>query len=415
MATTCVVSGVAFLIPELHRSEGMSLTEASTLAAAPIFGLLLSTYVWGIALDRFGERRILLLSLTLTIAAMTTACLASMWDAPTSVLGLALLVGGVTSAATNGAGGRIVVGWFPPEKRGTAMGVRQTAQPLGIGVCALTIPVLSDEFGVGAGLAVPLIVTVIAIVVVLVVVADPPTAVVIGASGAHAASNPYRGSQFLPRVHAREHSAAVPQSMLWTFVPAWLIVAHDWSPLTAGVLVTVSQILGAAGRIGAGRWSDVWGSRTKPIRLIAMGATASMGLLAFTDWCNSPAAAVVMVVASVITVADNGLAFTAIAEFSGPQWSGRALAVQNTGQYLWMAGVHTVVRHDHRGVRLSGRLPARRRSPGRRRSAWFPPDEERTTIRSRHPPDATTQFAPLPGICSCCNRSGRREAERIRA
>ncbi|HEY9311641.1 MFS transporter [Williamsia sp.] len=335
MATTCVVSGVAFLIPELHRSEGMSLTEASTLAAAPTFGLLLSTYAWGIALDRFGERRILLLSLTLTIGAMTLASLANMWDAPTSVLGLALLAGGVTSAATNGAGGRIVVGWFPPEKRGTAMGIRQTAQPLGIGVSALTIPVLSEKFGVGAGLAIPLIVTAIATVVVLVVVADPPRTS--SSAATVTSSNPYRGSQFLPRVHGVSILLAVPQGMLWTFVPAWLIVQHNWSPLTAGVLVTVSQVIGAAGRIGAGRWSDVWGSRTKPIRLISMGATASMGLLAFTDWLGSPISAVIMVVASVITVADNGLAFTAIAEFSGPEWSGRALAVQNTGQYLWMA------------------------------------------------------------------------------
>ncbi len=59
--------------------------------------------------------------------------------------------------------------------------------------------------------------------------------------------------------------------------------------------------------------------------------------MAFTDWLDSPTAALVMVVASVITVADNGLAFTAIAEFAGPQWSGRGLAIQNTGQYLWMA------------------------------------------------------------------------------
>ncbi len=69
MATTCVVSGVAFLIPELHRTEGLSLAQASTLAAVPMVGLLLSTIAWGFALDRFGERRILLLSLTLTVAA----------------------------------------------------------------------------------------------------------------------------------------------------------------------------------------------------------------------------------------------------------------------------------------------------------------------------------------------------------
>ncbi|HEX7321508.1 MAG TPA: MFS transporter, partial [Mycobacterium sp.] len=38
--------------------------------------------------------------------------------------------------------------------------------------------------------------------------------------------------------------------------------------------------------------------------------------------------------ASVITVSDNGLAFTAIAEIAGPFWSGRALGTQNTSQLV---------------------------------------------------------------------------------
>ncbi|WP_207841138.1 MFS transporter [Williamsia soli] len=336
MATTCVVSGVAFLIPELHRTEGLSLAQASTLAAVPMVGLLLSTIAWGFALDRFGERRILLLSLILTVAATGSACLADALDASEFVLGALLLVAGITSAATNGAGGRIVVGWFPPERRGTAMGVRQMAQPLGIGVCALTMPVLAEKYGVTAGLAVPFAVTILATIFVAAVIIDPPREKMADGS-AITSPNPYRGSAFLPRVHGVSILLSIPQSMLWTFVPAWLIVQHEWSALTAGVLVTISQVLGAFGRIAAGRWSDSWGSRTKPIRLIAIGATASVGLLAFTDWLDSPTAALVMVVASVITVADNGLAFTAIAEFAGPQWSGRGLAIQNTGQYLWMA------------------------------------------------------------------------------
>ena len=45
-----------------------------------------------------------------------------------------------------------------------------------------------------------------------------------------------------------------------------------------------------------------------------------------------------MIVASVVTVSDNGLAFTAIAEIAGPFWSGRALGTQNTTQLL-TAGV----------------------------------------------------------------------------
>ena len=59
-----------------------------------------------------------------------------------------------------------------------------------------------------------------------------------------------------------------------------------------------------------------------------------MGLLALTDLLHSPLAIALMVVASVITVSDNGLAFTAIAEIAGPFWSGRALGTQNTTQLL---------------------------------------------------------------------------------
>jgi len=36
----------------------------------------------------------------------------------------------------------------------------------------------------------------------------------------------------------------------------------------------------------------------------------------------------------VVTVADNGLAYTSVAEFAGRDWSGRALGVQNTVQNL---------------------------------------------------------------------------------
>jgi MFS family permease len=103
-------------------------------------------------------------------------------------------------------------------------------------------------------------------------------------------------------------------------------------------MVTAAQVLGAGGRIAAGRWSDMAGSRLRPIRTIALAAAAAMGLLALTDWLDSPASVAVMVIASVITVSDNGLAFTAIAEIAGPFWSGRALGTQNTSQLL-MAGV----------------------------------------------------------------------------
>ena len=73
-----------------------------------------------------------------------------------------------------------------------------------------------------------------------------------------------------------------------------------------------------------------------------------------------------MVVASTVTVADNGLAFTSVAERAGSYWSGRALGVQNTAQYLTAAAVAPGRRPGHhalgvrRDVRPLGGVPGRR-------------------------------------------------------
>jgi MFS family permease len=44
-----------------------------------------------------------------------------------------------------------------------------------------------------------------------------------------------------------------------------------------------------------------------------------------------------------VSVADNGLAFTAVAEIAGAHWSGRALGWQNTGQNLAAAAVPPLI------------------------------------------------------------------------
>ena len=90
----------------------------------------------------------------------------------------------------------------------------------------------------------------------------------------------------------------------------------------------------ALGRVSAGLWSDRVGSRLQPIRVIAAAAAAAMLALALTDAADWSWSVVAMLVASVVTVSDNGLAFTAIAEIAGPFWSGRALGTQNTSQLL---------------------------------------------------------------------------------
>jgi len=56
-AASCVfLYGLPYLIPDLRHQFGLSLTGASTLAAAPLVGVIVALVAWGAAADRYGER-----------------------------------------------------------------------------------------------------------------------------------------------------------------------------------------------------------------------------------------------------------------------------------------------------------------------------------------------------------------------
>ena len=335
-ATLCAnvfINGVAFLIPTLHSERGLDLSRAGLVSAMPSFGMVVTLIAWGYLVDRVGERFVLAAGAALTAAA---AFAAASVDSLVAV-GALLFLGGMAAASSNSASARVVVGWFPPEQRGLVMGIRQTAQPLGVGLGALVIPRIAEAHGVSAALLFPAVVCAVAAVVTAIGILDPPRP---PRAEAHPdeLANPYRGASTLSRIHAVSVLLVVPQSLVWTFTLVWLMTDRGWSAGAAGAMVTIAQLCGAAGRIAAGRWSDVVRSRLHPVRTIAVAAAASMGLLALTDQLHSPLAVAMMVIASVVTVSDNGLAFTAIAEIAGPFWSGRALGVQNTSQ-LFTTGI----------------------------------------------------------------------------
>jgi MFS family permease len=144
------INGVAFLIPSLGAKRGTPLTEASLLSSMPSWGMVATLVLWGYALDRVGERLVLTLGSGLTAAAAYAAASvhSMVW------VGVYLFLGGMAAASCNTAGGRLVSAWFPPQQRGLAMGIRQTAQPLGIAVGALVMPKLAER-GPHAGLMFP--------------------------------------------------------------------------------------------------------------------------------------------------------------------------------------------------------------------------------------------------------------------
>lgn len=330
---TVAASAAVFLIPYLHRERGLSLVQAGGLASASLVGTMVTLVAWGVVVDRTGER----LTLTLGLLVTTTATVAAAFAGSYSVLAACWFVAGVGVASSNAASGRLVVGWFPAERRGTAMGVRQTALPLGNGFAALFVPLMAQATDLRTTLLGVAGFTAVALVLCAVLVVDPPRASRADAAAAGEIRNPYRGDRTLVRIHVASALLVIPQYTVWTFMLVWLVDDRGWHAAAAGTLYAVTQVLGSAGRIGVGWWSDRVGSRMRPLRTVAVAAFVTMLALGVLE--ATPLAVALAVVATVVTVADNGLAFTAVAETSGPWWSGKALGFQNTGQYLVSSAV----------------------------------------------------------------------------
>lgn len=332
LTATVFINGIAFLIPALNDVRGINLAEAALLSAMPSFGMVITLIAWGYVLDIVGERIVLTAGLALTATAALVAA-----AVPETMLteGAALFAGGMAAASANTASGRLVTGWFPPQQRGLAMGIRQTAQPLGIALAALVLPELGER-SISLALLFPAAVCALSAVLSAVWVRDPVRPQRSTADKSELVS-PYRGTMVLWRIHLASALLMVPQTVVLTFMLVWLMKSQHWSIASAGLLVSASQVLSALGRVAVGRWSDRVGSRMGPIRIIAVAAALVMMSLAVADHVHSSLAITLMVAASVITVLDNGLAFTAIPEVAGRFWSGRAMGAQNTTQRLTAA------------------------------------------------------------------------------
>ncbi|KAA1380175.1 MFS transporter [Aeromicrobium fastidiosum] len=337
VAGTIFVNGAPFLITFLRDDRGLSLREAGVIVAAPFVGITVSLVVWGLVVDRIGERA----SMTIGLAVVTAGAVGAAFSTSLTALALWFLLGGIGAGSTNSASGRVVVGWFPAHRRGTAMGIRQTALPLGVGSAALLIPNLVEADGLRTTLLVVGGITLAAAVSCATLIVDPPRPTRAQAADAGQLANPYRRDHRLARIHLASALLVVPQFTVWTYMLVWLIDDKGWSTFAASALVASTQVLGAGGRIAAGWWSDHVGSRLGPMRVVAIAAATTM--LALGLLSGTPLGIALIVIATAITVADNGLAFTSVAEIGGPFWSGRAMGLQNTGQYVVSALVPPVV------------------------------------------------------------------------
>ena len=312
------------LAPALRNEYDLTLTQIGVVLAAEWIGLTLAMLPWGFAADRFGERWTLAAGL-----AGCSLCLAGAALTPdfAALVGL-LLLGGALGGSVQSGSGRAVMNWFERDERGLALGVRQTAVPIGGLVAAIAIPVLGDP---RSGF---LFLSALALAGALV------GAIVLRSGADHTLEAADVGSTLRDRrlwaVCAVSGLYVVPQVALMGFAVLFLHDERGFSTAAAAADLAVSQALAAALRIGVGRWSDVLDSRVRPLRLIGIAVAVAVTVVAVTAtwsaWILVPAIAV----GTALSMAWNGLSFTIAAEIGGRR-SGAAIGIQQTS--LAAAGV----------------------------------------------------------------------------
>ncbi|MCE6995759.1 MFS transporter [Saccharothrix sp. S26] len=320
-----VFLGLPAITPQLREHFGLSLPQVGMLLGAVNLGTMLTLVLWGAAADRHGER------LVMAIGGFGAAgCLAlAAFDGPV-VAGLALVGVGLFGASVNAASGRAVLTWFPAQRRGLAMGIRQTATPLGAALAAAVLPVIALHAGVPVSFLVLAGGTAVVAVAVALWVREPPWAVRSG-QGRHGV---VLKDPDLIRLSTASGLLVVPQ-----FTAAALMVEllHDHRGVAAGLaagLFAVAQVSGGVGRLVVGIWSDRSATRVGPLKVLSVLIAVGFVLCAVFDQAPVWVLCVVLVPTAALALCWNGVAITAAGELAPPGRVGIALGMQNSANYL---------------------------------------------------------------------------------
>jgi sugar phosphate permease len=313
--------GLSVLAPALRDDLGLSLNEIGAVFASVNLGLVLGLLPFGVATDRRGERLVVTLGLVGAAAAlMAAAFVGGFWP-----LFAFLVLAGFLGSGVNSGTGRAVLRWFSREQRGLALGVRQTAIPIGGAVAAGVLPVLADAGGVRAGLL-ALAGASLAGAVAGLALRDSPHG---DDADPELVEGALRDSRLL-WLSAGSSLILVGQVAIVGFVVLFLHEERGVSPAAAAGILAAIQVGGAALRVVTGVWSDRVGDRLGPLRQVAVGLAIALGLT--TALTGSPLVVLVpaFIVAGTLSMGWNALAFVAAAELGGRRHSGAAIGVQQT-------------------------------------------------------------------------------------
>jgi sugar phosphate permease len=317
---SAILLGLPAIAPAIQHGYRLTLPQVGVVLAALNFGLVFTLLPWGLVADRIGERAVLGTGLGACAVALLVA------GRTTSYGGLvgALAAAGALGGGVQSASGRAVMSWFAPDERGLALGIRQTAVPLGGAIAAGVLPALSSHVSLHAAFDALAVGCAFAAALGVVLLRAEPSG-----EDHSAPSRPLRN----PRVWVLCVGSTFYVATQIALVGFLVLFLHDERRLSTGVAAAVLaaiQIFGGVARIVAGRWSDRTAARIRPLRLIALFLSTAMAAAAIlvdaSLWILVP----VLVAAGTFALSWNGLSYTAAAEAAGRARSGAAIGLQQT-------------------------------------------------------------------------------------
>jgi MFS family permease len=314
-------------------------------------GIAVSELPWGLLTDRWGDRRVLLLGLGATAAALAGMALFVVprggYVPGLSMLAPGLLLVGLLGGSVNGSSGRAVMAWFREGERGLAMSIRQTAVPAGGGLGALMLPALASHFGFASVYGVLALLCAATVAFTWPWLHEPATPQQVdtgrsdtGAAAASATSGPLRDIRVW-RVALGIGALCVPQLAVLTFGTVFLHDFNQASVLLISATMAAVQTGAAIARVWSGRWTDRRGNRRAYMRGCSLVSALLFALLTLVTGLVGPnhaamtaAFAGLLVLGGVSASAWHGVAFTELATLAGTRRAGTALAMGNTFAFL---------------------------------------------------------------------------------
>jgi sugar phosphate permease len=226
-----------------------------------------------------------------------------------------------------------VMGWFPEHERGFALGVRQTAIPIGGATAAAGLPWLASAGGTRLAFFALGCSCIAGAIVAAAFIRESPVPVPELADVLQPMRDP---RTWLLGLGAGLYLTA--QIAITGFIVLFLHEHRGVSAHVAAALLAGINVLGIGARIAAGRWSDHIRARLAPIRSIGIWLAAATAVVAAL--VDAPLAVLIpaLVIAGVLSMAWNGLAIVAAAETAGPGRVGAAIGFQQTLLGIFVAG-----------------------------------------------------------------------------